>query len=137
MTVAELDELERATGYEDALRVAFSHPAVEGILLWSSFGIANFGDPLTAIASGDNVELNEAGRRWRQLVFTDWRTNLSLHHGTTTPAGQEFDFRGFHGNYEIKVKFHGQVAATKTFSLTPGDGPMVVDIDMPNDVIVG
>ncbi|XP_066263860.1 anti-sigma-I factor RsgI6-like [Branchiostoma lanceolatum] len=137
MTVAELDELERATGYEDALRVTFSHPAVEGILLWSSFGIANFGDPLTAIASGDNVELNEAGRRWRQLVFTDWRTNLSLHHGTTTPAGQEFDFRGFHGNYEIKVKFHGQVAATKTFSLTPGDGPMVVDIDMPNDVIVG
>ncbi|XP_066271728.1 anti-sigma-I factor RsgI6-like [Branchiostoma lanceolatum] len=74
MTVAELDELERAAGYEDALRVAFSHPA-----------------------------LNEAGRRWRQLVFTDWRTNLSLQHGTTTLAGQEFDFRGFHGNYEVKT----------------------------------
>ncbi|XP_035665881.1 endo-1,4-beta-xylanase 2-like, partial [Branchiostoma floridae] len=95
MTVAEQDELERAVGYEDATRVIFSHPAVEGLILWSSVGSPTFGDPLTAIAGGDNFELNEAGRRWRQLVHTDWRTNPVPATRTTTSAGQEFDFRGF------------------------------------------
>ncbi|XP_078619275.1 uncharacterized protein LOC144886510 [Branchiostoma floridae x Branchiostoma japonicum] len=136
LTVDEPDELERAGGYEDAMRVAFSHPAVEGVILWGYWDGAHYNQQC-ALAIGDNVQANEAGRRWRQLVFTDWRTNLSLHQGTSTSAGQEFKFRGFHGNYEVKVKFHGQVAATKTFYLSPGDGTMVVDIDMPNDIIVG
>ncbi|XP_035667840.1 endo-1,4-beta-xylanase 1-like [Branchiostoma floridae] len=135
--VTELDftepnEFEKADGYEDAMRAAFSHPAVEGLLIWGFWDQAHW-RPDAALVNGDNFQLNEAGRRWQRLVFHDWRTNLSLTDGIVTPEGKEFIFRGFHGNYEVKVKNHGQVVATKTFYLRPEEGSLVIDIDIAEE----
>ncbi|XP_066273254.1 uncharacterized protein [Branchiostoma lanceolatum] len=136
LDVNEPDEYVRADGYEDGLRAAFSHPGVEGVLLWGFWDQAHW-KPDAALVNGDNFQINEAGRRWQRLVFNDWRTNLSLTDGIVTPEGKEFIFRGFYGNFEVKVKSHGQVVATKTFYLSPGAGALTVDVDMPNDIIVG
>ncbi|CAH1253915.1 Hypp1269 [Branchiostoma lanceolatum] len=136
LDVNEPNEYVRADGYEDAMRAAFSHPAVEGVLIWGFWDQAHW-RPNAALVNGDHFGINEAGRRWQRLVFNDWRTNLSLTDGIVTPEGKEFIFRGFHGNYEVKVKSHGQVVATKTFYLSPGAGALTVDVTMPNDIIVG
>ncbi|XP_066273255.1 anti-sigma-I factor RsgI6-like [Branchiostoma lanceolatum] len=126
---SEPDQSVKADGYEDAMRAAFSHPAVEGLLIWGFWNQSHW-RPEAALVNGDNFKLNEAGRRWQRLVFNDWRTNLSLTDGIVTPEGKEFIFRGFHGNYEVKVKSHGQVVATKTFYLHPEEGSFVVDLDI-------
>ncbi|XP_019627089.1 PREDICTED: uncharacterized protein LOC109471978 [Branchiostoma belcheri] len=136
LDIDEADEYVKADGYEDGLRAFFSHPAVEGVLLWGFWDQSHW-KPDAAIVNGDNFQINEAGRRWQRLVFNDWRTNLSLTDGIVTSHGKEFIFRGFHGNYEVKVKTHGQVVATKTFYLSPGAGALTVEVDMPNDIIVG
>ncbi|CAH1253936.1 Hypp1279 [Branchiostoma lanceolatum] len=136
LDVNEPDVLERAAGLEDSLRVAFSHPAVEGIMLWGFWNETHW-KPHASLVDGDNFEINEAGRRWRQLVFNDWRTNLSLTDGTLTPEGKAFDFRGFHGDYDIVIKSHGIPMATKTFQLLPGDDTLVLNINIANDIIVG
>ncbi|CAH1253918.1 Hypp1271 [Branchiostoma lanceolatum] len=136
LDVNEPDEYVRADGYEDGLRAASVTPAVEGVLLWGFWDQSHW-KPDAALVNGDNFQINEAGRRWQRLVFNDWRTNLSLTDGIVTPEGKEFIFRGFHGNFEVKVKSHGQVVATKTFYLSPGAGALTVDVAMPNDIIVG
>eukprot|EP00058_Branchiostoma_floridae_P015725 XP_002601213.1 hypothetical protein BRAFLDRAFT_81989 [Branchiostoma floridae] len=136
LDINEPNEYVRADGYEDAMRAAFSHPAVEGLLIWGFWDQAHW-RPNAALVNGDHFSINEAGRRWQRLVFSDWRTNLSLTDGIVTPEGKEFIFRGFHGNYEVTVKNHGQVVATKTFYLSPGAGALTVDVDMPNDIIAG
>ncbi|XP_035665880.1 endo-1,4-beta-xylanase 1-like [Branchiostoma floridae] len=136
LDINEPDEYVRADGYEDSLTAFFSHPGVEGVLLWGFWDQSHW-KPDAALVNGDSFQINEAGRRWQRLVFHDWRTNLSLTDGIVTPEGKEFIFRGFHGNYEVTVKNHGQVVATKTFYLSPGAGSLTVDVDMPNDIIVG
>eukprot|EP00058_Branchiostoma_floridae_P015822 XP_002601310.1 hypothetical protein BRAFLDRAFT_81351 [Branchiostoma floridae] len=136
LDVNEPDVSERAGGLEDALRVAFSHPAVEGVLLWGFWNETHWRSH-ASLVDGDNFEINEAGHRWHQLVFHDWRTNLYLTDGALTPEGKEFDFRGFHGDYDIQIKSHGVTMATKTFQLLPGDYALVLNINVFNDIIVG
>ncbi|XP_078686187.1 uncharacterized protein LOC144918926 [Branchiostoma floridae x Branchiostoma belcheri] len=136
LDVNERDVSARADGLEDALRVAFSHPAVEGIMLWGFWNETHW-KPHASLVDGGNFEINEAGHRWHQLVFHEWRTNLHLAAGTLTPEGKEFHFRGFHGDYQIDIKSHGVTMATKAFQLLPGDDTMVLNINIANDIIVG
>ena len=48
------DEIKRAEGYEDVFRLYFSHPAIEGILIWGYWDKMIFQID-AAIATGPNV----------------------------------------------------------------------------------
>jgi len=56
LDVNEPDVSERAGGLEDALRVAFSHPAVEGVLLWGFWNKTHW-RPHASLVDGDNFEV--------------------------------------------------------------------------------
>lgn len=110
------DENARADALENLYRAAFSHPSVQGILMWGFWAGSHWRGADAAIVNLDWT-LNEAGRRYEALL-AEWTTLAS---GVTAPGGS-FGFRGFHGTYDVSATAGG-TGADEVFEVPPGDGP--------------
>lgn len=113
--VSEPDENSRADQLEDFYRVAFSHPSVEGILMWGFWEDAHWRDDAHLVNS--NWTLNEAGIRYEALM-DEWSTSDT---GITNETGQA-DFRGFYGTYTVTLTPPGANPTVATIQVLP-DGP--------------
>ena len=116
------DENIRADNLEMLYRIAFSKQAVEGVLMWGFWAGSHWRGSNAAIVNL-NWTLNEAGRRYQSLL-AEWRTT------NTGPSsvGGVFDFRGFHGNYDITLTPPGGQPTLRRITLDPGAGTNVVTI---------
>ncbi|XP_064610905.1 uncharacterized protein LOC135475094 [Liolophura sinensis] len=119
------DRFKMADWYETAYRLYFSHPAVEGILIWG-FWNEDHWRPDAAFVEGDGFTLTEAGRRYKQLM-ANWTTHLN--YKLLSPSENTFHFRGFHGEYDVIVKKHGHPIKLQSFSLNKGAMTVVVKAD--------
>ncbi|KAJ8312922.1 hypothetical protein KUTeg_010295, partial [Tegillarca granosa] len=110
MSVSDHDDHKKAEAIENLLTLYFSHPSVHGVLFWG-FWDGDIGHNVNALATGANV--------------TSWTSNFrqSLAH-----ARDGMSFRGFHGEYELKVKKDGHVIETKTFSLGPNGNNVTINL---------
>ncbi|KAL0343162.1 UNVERIFIED_CONTAM: Endo-1,4-beta-xylanase 1 [Sesamum angustifolium] len=70
-------------------------------------------------------DLNEAGKRYLALK-QEW---LSRAHGHIDGQGQ-FEFRGFHGSYEVEVVGASTKKVAKTFVVDQGVDPLVITINL-------
>jgi endo-1,4-beta-xylanase len=114
--MADPDEYVRAQELEDFYRIAFSHPAVEGILMWGFWENSHWRENCHIVNA--DWSLNEAGRRYEALL-KEWTTEAE---GTTDASGI-MTFRGFHGVYDITIAPPGGAALTTTITLPPGPDP--------------
>ncbi|MDX2248854.1 MAG: endo-1,4-beta-xylanase [Bacteroidia bacterium] len=92
-----LNEQQQAEAFGQMMRVAFSHPSVEGFLFWgfwdSRHWINNagmFDDDKTPKPAADTVF---------HLIHEVWTTETN---GTTASDGS-FNFRGFYGEYDLTL----------------------------------
>jgi hypothetical protein len=93
------------------LREAFGHPAVEGIVLWGF--LEGFMWTKDGILVGKDGTPNAAGRRMEALL-EEWTTrNVCGQVG----AGSKFSFRGYLGEYEVKVTGADGTVRTGVFTL--------------------
>jgi GH35 family endo-1,4-beta-xylanase len=106
-----LDERLQADYLRDVMTVAFSHPAVEAVVMWG-FWEGQHWRPDAALWRRD-WSLKPAGQAWLDLVFKRWWTDRS----GTTDAGGRFAVRGFLGRYEVTVEAAGKTLR-KTAALT-------------------
>ena len=106
---------QRATDLENFYRICFSHPSVEGIIMWG------FWDGSQWRANAQLVEtdwtINAAGQRYESLL-AEWTTSDS----NTSNASGKVNYRGFHGTYDITLTASGHPAEVKTIELEPGTG---------------
>ncbi|XP_067662631.1 anti-sigma-I factor RsgI6-like [Haliotis asinina] len=105
--ITELDISEpvddrKADLYEDVLRLYFSTPQIHGIMFWG-FWDGRHWKPVAALASGQSVTPNAAGRRWQKLFKQDWRTVDQVRPLSTGQA----TVRGFKGRYSLTLKRRG------------------------------
>jgi endo-1,4-beta-xylanase len=114
--MADPDEYVRADELEDFYRIAFSHPAVEGILMWGFWESSQWRK--NAYIVNADWTLNEAGRRYEALL-KEWTTETD---GVTDPNGV-LTFRGFHGTYELTITPPAGAAMTTMIALPPGPDP--------------
>jgi endo-1,4-beta-xylanase len=112
--VADDDEQSCADKLELVYRTAYSHPAVEGIMMWVVWAGNSWRGPNAGIARRDWT-LNEAGKRYEALM-SEWSTQTS---GDTDTQGV-FAFRGFHGDYEIVATPQQGDAVTQSLKVSPG-----------------
>jgi hypothetical protein len=110
----------RADNLEMLYRIAFSKPAVEGVLMWGFWAGSHWRGSNAAIVDL-NWTLNDAGRRYQSLL-AEWTT---ITNGTTGADGT-YDFRGFHGSYDITLTSPGGNPTLRRFRLEPGSGTNVV-----------
>ena len=118
------DESVNAEALEAVYRTAYSHPSVEGIIMWVLWAGNSWIGPNAGLARLD-WNLNAAGKRYAALM-AEWSTNAS---GVTNADGV-FAFRGFHGEYTVTVRGDSQQTAQKKWQLAPGKEPIVVPVTM-------
>jgi GH35 family endo-1,4-beta-xylanase len=109
--VAAKDEWARADEIEKYLRLAYSHPGVEGVMLWDFFAGSASRDPNRALMDADG-RINAAGQRYLALR-QEWSTRLSPRVLTSDAVS----FRGFLGTYEAILTLPDGSKLTQTFQL--------------------
>jgi endo-1,4-beta-xylanase len=114
--VADANECVRADDLEAFYRIAFSHPAVEGILMWGFWEKSHWKANCHIVNT--DWSLNEAGRRYEALL-KEWTTETD---GVTGPNGV-LTFRGFHGTYDLTITPPAGQPMTTTLLLPPGPDP--------------
>jgi len=108
------DEQLQADYLRDFLTASFSHPSINGILMWG-FWEGEHWRPAAALWRKD-WSVKPAGQAWLDLVRKQWWTTAE---GTSTANGT-FTIRSFLGDYTITVTSAGR---TQTITATlPADG---------------
>ncbi len=110
----------------DNLISAFSHPDCSAFIVWGYNAPAHY-EKVDMFYDMNWIEMPFKAA-WDKMVLQDFRTNLSL----TTDAKGRADFRGFHGDYEITVKY-GDQQATIDFGLLK-DADNRIEITIANGV---
>jgi GH35 family endo-1,4-beta-xylanase len=116
LKITELDvdagdkELE-ARFLADIVTAAFSHEAMDAIILWG-FWEGRHWKPTAALLNQD-FSPRITGDVWNNLLTERWHTDANL---TTNAAGQA-TFRGFHGDYTLTI-IHNTRTTTHTAHLT-------------------
>ncbi|KAK6179071.1 hypothetical protein SNE40_011513 [Patella caerulea] len=122
LDVVVADENTRAQWYDNALRVLFSHPTVEGIILWDFYGPEHWRGKNAGLVSDQDYRVNPAGKHYIDLIYKEWSTHV-IH---DLKNGKIFSVRGFHGDYEVMVKYKG--TPIKDIQFTLGKSDKTVDI---------
>ncbi len=120
--VADADEKANADKLELVYRTAYSHPAVEGIMMWIFWAGNSWRGPNGGLAKRDWT-LNEAGRRFEALM-AEWSTNASC----VADSDGIFTFQGFQGDYAVRLKGSDAAFSPGTFTVSAGQGPQVVTL---------
>ncbi len=119
--ITEFDHQINATDSEEQLRfqadylrdfytTAFSHPSVEGIIMWS-FQDADWDGWLhNAPIYNKDGTLKPSGQMYMDLVFDEWWTEVR---GKTDTSGR-YSARAFLGDYKIEVRFGDRTAEVET-----------------------
>ncbi|CAL1545357.1 unnamed protein product [Lymnaea stagnalis] len=119
------DENTRADWYETALRLYFSHPAVEGIIFWGFWD--HDMDPAMALVHGNTFALDKAGERYLHLTKQEWSTHVNR----SLTSGTSFNIRGFQGDYDIIVWYQNKPIKIQNFHVDKAD--TVVNVDVSGD----
>ena len=125
------DESIRADNLETLYRLAFSKPAVEGVLMWGFWAGSHWRGSNAAIVNLDWT-LNAAGQRYRSLM-DEWTTRTN----GTSGAGGAFDFRGVHGATRSRSHRRAGSPRWRTFSLDPGEGTSELTLVLDAPVFAG
>jgi GH35 family endo-1,4-beta-xylanase len=103
-----------ANNIENYFRICFSHPSVEGIIMWGFWKDSMWRKNAYLVDSSWNLTVR--GERYEDLM-DEWTTNDS----ETTNSSGKVSFRGFHGTYKITLSKTGQPTEIHTIELEPGD----------------
>ena len=97
----ELEEI-RDKYILDYLTCAFGHPNIDSFYFWGFIGMAvKFRNDYDS-----SHEMQPIFNKVKDLIHKEWKTNLTL----KTDAHGKIDFRGFCGEYSLKIKpGNGQV----------------------------
>jgi GH35 family endo-1,4-beta-xylanase len=119
------DEYVRADNLEILYRLAFSKPAVDGVLMWGFWAGSHWRGSNAAIVNSD-WSLNAAGVRYQSLL-KEWTTRTN----GFADSGGVFRFRGYHGTYDVTITPPGGTPTIRTLTLDPGAATNVVTFTVP------
>ncbi|MEE4173646.1 MAG: endo-1,4-beta-xylanase [Xanthomonadales bacterium] len=122
--VVQADEDDRADHLEWFLRAAFSHPAVDGIVLWGFWEGSHWRGPDAALVNQDWT-LNAAGQRLDELLEA-WSSDETRVSDTAGIA----EARVFHGRYQLEVTAPDGKRAVRTLRVPPGEPPLAVTVSL-------
>ena len=108
------DEAAQADYAVKFYRVCFAHPAMRAITWW------DLSDQHSWLQGGGMLRADMTPKpvyeQLKRLIHDEWTTRLA---GTTDPSGR-FAFRGFHGDYGVKVEADRKTVE-RTFTLKKGE----------------
>jgi len=127
--VVQVDPNDRADELETFFRTAYSHPSVEGILMWGFWAGSHWKGPNAALVDLDWT-INAAGQRFDDLM-AEWTSNEAR---MTNGSGIS-RARVFHGGYEIEINLPNYPTTQLTAQVDPGSSELKVNVKLDFDVI--
>lgn len=116
------DETLAADYTRDFYTTLFSHPAVEGIVMWGFWDKIHW--KKNAVLFRDDWSLKPAGQIYLDLTKKTWRTDERV----VTDTEGRAQVRGFHGDYEVIVSAGGKEKKVPA-KLTSKGARLVVTVD--------
>ena len=119
---------ERAKDFDAFYRAIFSHPGVDGSLMWG-FWEGNQWDQRGPLLDLD-FTINETGQ-----TYIDLRNEWTTFNGGSTGSGNVANTRGFHGSYLITATRPDGTTTTQTFELVSGTNQReTITVRFPGEV---
>ncbi|MEM7577666.1 MAG: endo-1,4-beta-xylanase [Planctomycetota bacterium] len=112
LDIVMLDEEVRADYMRDVMTAAFSHPSMDGIILWGFWADRHWKPSAALWDSAWNLKPH--GQAWLDLVKDAWWTDEQA----STDAQGSMQLRGFLGEYVVTVEHDGQTIE-QAFMLEP------------------
>ena len=100
-------EEEQARRYEMILRIAFSHPAVEGILLWG------FWDNRHWVKNGGIIASDGREKPAAKLIYDLWHKVWTTNGTFKADADGNVKFRGYPGKYKVTIDGKSEIVELK------------------------
>jgi len=116
------DDAAQAQYTHDFMTAVFSHPSVTALLTWGFWEGADW-KPQAALYRKD-WSIKPNGQAWNDLVLKEWHTDLTA----PTDATGTVATRGFMGQYQVTVTYHG---VSKTWPLTLGKEGALLSATLP------
>lgn len=113
--MSNFDDIGQAEYLRDFMTALFSHPSVDGIIMWGFWENAHWLAKNGAHLYRKDWTPKPAAQMWLDLVKGKWLTEAQ---GMTDGLGA-FSARGFFGTYDVTVTVNGR---TKTFTVTHQKG---------------
>jgi endo-1,4-beta-xylanase len=121
-----LSEAQQAEIFGQVMRVAFSHPAVEGFYFWGFWDSRHWIDD-AGIFRADKSAKPAADTVWH-LIHQHWTTRDS----GMTDANGALEFRGFYGRYRMEYEGPNQEQGSFVVNFDPQQSNQVVQIGNSN-----
>jgi len=116
------DEVFQGHYIRDFMTALFSHPAVDGMLMWGFWDGAHWHQ--NAPIYRRDWSLKPSGKIWKELIFNEWWTKAQ---GKTDPRGR-YRVRGFKGDYEVTVRHRGRTKSVPVH-IGPTGAKLVIHLD--------
>ncbi|XP_062581777.1 uncharacterized protein LOC134243536 [Saccostrea cucullata] len=130
LTILESDSTKKAAALEELLTLYFSHPAVEGVLLWGFWDGAIY-DPNVSLFTGSSIAANAAGQKYLDLVKKAWWTDYT----DTMTSGQVLHTSVFKGDYQLLVKHNGNTIHRENLVIDSAGKDITVHVTDDHHVI--
>jgi hypothetical protein len=111
-----------ATWIESIMDVAFKHPRVGGVVLWTPWQGNRWREDLNSFLVDSNTTETPMGKKWLEKI-NGWTTNETK----TTGADGKVTVNGVHGKYKITFEKDG-ITTDTTVYLAPGSGALAITI---------
>jgi len=121
--LAETDREWEASFTRDIMIAVFSHPKMNGFLMWG-FTSGSHWDSNAPVFDGD-YNLKESGKQYIDLVYNKWWTNES----GSSNSGGNYAFSGYYGDYDITVTVGGQTKTVQVPFYKGGNNTITVQLD--------
>ena len=115
MRISFEDEEVQAELIEKLYTVFFSHPAMEAIIYWNLVDGYAVAAPQGDMTKGENIyyaglmnfdlSKKKSYDVIKKLFSEKWRTETECF----TDSNGKFEFRGFYGDYDLKISYNGKV----------------------------
>lgn len=105
--------LEQALYLEQVLREGFSHPSVNGIMLWTAMSPKGCYQMCLTDSNFNNLPAGDVVDK----LLNEWQTGAFESH---TDDHGSYSFFGFLGDYKVTAQY-GNSSSTSTFSLCRSD----------------
>ncbi|XP_057304862.1 uncharacterized protein LOC130641875 [Hydractinia symbiolongicarpus] len=127
LDIKEEDEKKRADNLEIIMRVAFSHPAVQGMVFWSFWDKHSWRGNNTCLFEGDNFMPNAVGKKYLSLRHK-WKTPTEVLLPSLAEENENhFKFKAFHGQHAIKIVFPDGQMISKDINVGNSAKPLMID----------
>jgi len=116
-----LPEVEQGHQFADFFRTVFSHPAVNGIMLWG------FWDSKHWIQNGGMIAADGRAKPAADTTYALWHEHWTTHASATLDAQGTASFHGFPGVYKVTVKQGAQTWIVDA-EITDANKPKVIEL---------